>query len=156
DPSGNLFGVDFNNLYRVNTTTGAATRIAALSGGLAGGANALVFRSDGTLFSAAFNSSHLFSINTTTGPSTDLGNVGVASAGDLAFANGHLYLTGANDHLIQIDLASNNNVSSFRDVGAIGFANVFGLASPDNINLFGVAGTQVLSIDPNTGRGTAL
>jgi hypothetical protein len=160
DPKGNLYGIDFGNLYSISTTTGAATKIASLSGALAGGANALVF---GTLFSAGFTSTHLFSINPATGATTDLGNVGGFSAGDLAFANGHLYLTdfasgppsGPSD-LIRIDLNPNNTVATFADVGPIGFSNVFGLASPDNVSLIGVAGTQVLSINPATGAGTVV
>jgi hypothetical protein len=154
-PTGQLFGVDFSNLYSINTATGAATLIAPLSGGLAGQANALVFSNGGTLFSAGFGSTHLFTINPATGATTDVGNVGTSSAGDLAFANGHLYLTGSNNDLIQIDLTG-TNVSAFKDLGPIGFTNVFGLASPDNVNLFGVAGTQDLSINPVTGAGTLL
>jgi hypothetical protein len=38
-------------------------------------------------------------------------------------------------------------------VGNIGVANVFGLATPDNVTLYGVAGTNVYTIDPTTGAG---
>jgi hypothetical protein len=154
-PTGQLYGIDLSNLYTINTTTGAAMLVAPLSGGVRGQANALVFSRTGTLFTAGFTSTHLFTINPTTGATTDVGNVGTASSGDLAFANGFLYLTGANNDLIRITL-SGNNVSSFLDVGPIGFSNVYGLASPDGVNLYGVAGTQVLSINPLTGAGTVL
>jgi hypothetical protein len=152
DPTGNLYGISFTDLYRINTATGAATLIAPH--GVPGG-NALVFRKDGTLFSSGFASTDLFTINPATGATADVGNVGIASAGDLAFANGHLYLTAINNDLIRIDLTG-ANVSGFTDVGPVGFSNVFGLASPDNIHLYGVAGTKVLSIDPNTGQGTVV
>jgi hypothetical protein len=38
-------------------------------------------------------------------------------------------------------------------VGPINFASVFGLASPDNAILYGVAGTQIITVNPATGAG---
>src|SRR4030088_258139 len=82
DPSGNLFGISFTNLYRINTTTGAATLIGPT--GIPGG-NALVFGTNGTLFAAGNTTTNLFSVNPSTGAGTVLGNDGFFSSGDLAF-----------------------------------------------------------------------
>jgi len=150
DPSGNLYGLDFTTLYRVNKTTGVATAIGAM--GIPGG-NALTFGSNGTLYSAGNSSAELYTVNTSTGAATDIGTTGFASAGDLAFKGGMLYLAATNNHLIRIGL-SGGLVSGATDVGAFGFSNVFGLATGDNGVLYGVSGTQVFSVNTTTGAGT--
>jgi hypothetical protein len=145
DPNGKLFGISFSNLYTINTTTAAATLIGPLG---TSAANALVFGSNGTLYAAGGTS--LFTVNPTTGASTNLGNTGFASAGDLAFNGGNLYL--ASGGLVKIDLA---NVSNSQLVGPFGFSNVFGLATGDNGTLYGVAGTQIFTVDRATGAGSS-
>lgn len=148
DAQGDLWGVSFNNLYRINTDTGAAMLVGAT--GIPNG-NALVFGSDGTLYAAGAQSTSLYSINTATGAATALGDVGALSAGDLAFFGGELYLSSASDELIHIDLAP----VSGTPVGPFGeFHNVFGMARGDDGVLYGVAGTDVFSIDVATGQGT--
>jgi hypothetical protein len=161
-PTGQLFGTSFTSLYSINAGTGAATLIGGL--GAAGlGMNALVFRTDGVLLGAGFLSRDLFSIDVTTGAATSLGTTGYRSAGDLAFHNGHLYLSSMNDDdadgpnpgdidsLIEIDQST--IVGTL--IGPIGFSNVFGLATGDDNELYALSGTTVLVIDPTTGAGTA-
>ena len=41
-------------------------------------------------------------------------------------------------------------------IGNIGFSSVFGLASPNGTDLFGLAGTNVLLIDSTIGSGTPI
>jgi hypothetical protein len=152
DSSGNLYGVSFTDLYRINTTTGVATDLGTIQNGPGVGFNALVFGTNGVLYSAGNSSTNLYSINPTTLVATNLGNIGADSGGDLAFVGGNLYLSSSLDHLIRINNPSGPATGT--DLGPIGFANVFGLASPDNATLYGVAGTQVLTINIATGAGT--
>jgi hypothetical protein len=152
DPNGNLYGVSFTDLYKIDASTGAATDLGAITGAPGAGFNALVFGTDGTLYSAGFSSQELYSINPTTLAATDLGNLGVESGGDLAFVGGNLYLSSSTSHLILVNNPSGPATGT--DLGPIGFPNVFGLASPDNATLYGVAGTQILLINPANGAAT--
>ena len=150
DPTGKLFGITFSQLFSINTTTAAATLIGNLGAEL----NSLVFGADGTLYAA---NSSLYKINVVTGAASKVPTSGnnptpYVSSGDLAFVSNKLYLTSSvNNSLVTVN-TSNGKGSN---VGAVGFANVYGLASSDN-SLFGVAGTTVLSINMSTGAGTAL
>jgi cysteine-rich repeat protein len=65
-------------LYRVDTTTGATTRVGGLTGGGAFGDTGgdLAFRSDGALFATARFTSHLGRIDPTTGAVSDVGSSG--------------------------------------------------------------------------------
>lgn len=148
DPSGNLYGVTFTDLYAINKTTAATTLI----GSLGTAVNSLVFDGSGTLYAANNN---LYSINTGTGAASLIGNGGApySSSGDLAFVGGKLYLSSTpGDSLIELDTAT--GAGSL--IGNIGFGSVFGLATDNNIDLYGISGTTVLSIDLITGAGTAL
>jgi hypothetical protein len=150
DPTGNLFGLSFTNLYRINPFTAAVTPIGAH--GVPGG-NALVFGTDGTLYAAGTSSTNLYTLSTTTGSSTLLGNVGFASAGDLAFNGGtnSLFLSATTNQLVAINLGGPISGTA---VGPFGFSSVFGLATADNGILYGVAGTSIFSVNTATGTGT--
>ena len=150
DPLGNLFGVSFTNFYSISKATGAATSIGALGAGIHA-ANALVFRSDGTLYLADSITTDLYTVNTGTGAATSLGSTGFSSSGDLAFNGGDLYLSATTDQLVRIDL---NNLASSAAVGSFGVSSVLGLATADNGLLYGVSGAQVFSVDTSTGAGT--
>lgn len=148
DPSGNLFGITFGSLYSINSTTAASSLIGALGTG----ANSLVFDSAGNLFTA---NTSLYSVNVFTGAATPIGNGGdpYSSSGDLAFVGGRLFLSSTSGNtLVELDPTTGVGTA----IGPIGFSSVFGLATPDNVNLFGTAGTQVLSINTATGAGTSL
>jgi hypothetical protein len=153
DASGNLFGISFTNLYRINTTTAAATLVGAL--GLASpGNNSLVFGSNGVLYAASVSTGHLYTVNTSTGLATDRGDIGFFSSGDLAFNGGALYMSSTSDRLIRIALDGSDNVVGVTDVGGLGFSNVFGLATGSDGVLYGVSGTTVFSVNTATGAGT--
>lgn len=147
-PTGTLYGISFNSLYTINTTTAAATLIGGL--GLTG-ANALVFGSDGTLYTAAFNTTNLYTVSTLTGAAISIGNIGFNSAGDLAFNGGNFYLSSTTNQLVSINLSGTVSGSA---VGPLGFFNVFGLATADNGTLYGVSGQNVFSVNTATGAGT--
>ncbi|MHB1025274.1 MAG: PEP-CTERM sorting domain-containing protein [Desulfobacteria bacterium] len=148
-PNGDLYGVTFTDLYKVNQTTGASTLIGSLG---YFGENALVFGKDGTLYAGSDTSTNLYSVNTTTGAATVLGNIGYYSAGDLAFdSGGALYMSSKTNQLINIDTTSYVGTS----VGPIGYSNVYGFAfGPDGV-MYGVSGTSVFSIDLTTGAGSS-
>lgn len=149
DPSGNLWGITYNNLYFIDKTTAASTLIG--STGIS--SNSLVFGSDGTLYTA---NNSLWSISTSRGSATLVGNGGdqYNSSGDLAFVGGELLLSsaGLEDHLIEL----NTRDGSGALIGGIGFSRVYGLASPNGTDLYGVTGTEVVSINPTTGLGTSI
>ncbi len=90
-------------------------------------------------------------MNTSTGAGTSLGNIGFFSGGDLAFNGGNLFMSSTTNQLIKIDLTP---VVSGTAVGPFGFTDVFGLATGQDGVLYGVSGTQILSINTNTGAGT--
>ena len=145
NPTGSLYGISFTDLYSVNKNTGQTTLIGNL-GSVNGTANALVFGSDGTLYMAG---STLYTVNTITGASTSVGGIGFQSAGDLAFVGSDLFMAADNDHLVKVDTLTGTGT----DIGAIGVQSVFGLASPDNATLYGMAGQAVFTI--NTSNGAA-
>lgn len=160
DPTGNLFGISFDNLFSVNTITAAVTRIGRLGttsegaeprlGPIEGNATGLVFAADGTLYMAG---STLYKVDTHTGLSTAVGSgIGFQSAGDLAFIGGELYMATSDHRLVKIDTTTGVGI----DIGPIGVTNVFGLATPDNVTLYGMAGQTVFTIDTRTGAAGAL
>ncbi len=145
-PAGILYGISFTSIYTIDALTAVPTFIG--DHGIAEG-NALVFNADGVLYAAGAGTSFLYTINPATGAGQALGDIGFASAGDLAFYNGVLYMSSETDELIQISLSTFQGTS----VGPIGFGEVFGLATGDNGVLYGVAGTQVFSLNVTTGAG---
>jgi hypothetical protein len=152
DPSGNLWGVSFTNLYSINKSTGTATNVGALGAGINGN-NALVFSSTGILYSASSTNKNLYTINTSTGAATSLGQINMNnnSSGDLAFNGGSLYLSNMNDQLVKIDLS---NLANSVELGDLGYSLVYGLATAGNSVLYGVSGNTVFSVNTTTGAGT--
>lgn len=146
-PTGDLFGISFSALYRVNSTTGATTLVGGL-GAVSGTANALVFGSDGTLYMAG---NTLYTVNTLTGASTAIGSgIGYQSGGDLAFVGGSLYMASSGNQLIQVNVGTGAGTL----IGSLGVPNMFGLATPDNATLYGVAGQTVYLVNTGTGAAT--
>lgn len=150
DPTGHLYGITFTQLFQINKSTGAAT----LVGNLGTSLNSLVFGSDGTLYGA---SDRLFTINKTSGLASSItngnGGYNFTSSGDLAFIGGDLFLTSTpGDNLVSLNTTNGKG----KLVGAIGFSSVYGLASDDGSNLYGLSGTQILRINSTTGAGTLL
>ncbi len=145
-PTGDLYGISFTNLYRVNSSTGATTLVGGL-GGVSGTANALVFGADGTLYMAG---SSLYTVNTLTGAASAIGAIGFQSGGDLAFIGGNLFMASSGNQLIGVDLLTGDGTL----IGNLGVGSMFGLATPDNVNLYGVAGQSVYLINTGTGAAT--
>lgn len=145
DPTGKLFGLSFGALYEVDAQTAETTLIG--SHGVPGG-NALVFGGDGTLYAAGFSGSGLFTLDPGSGATTSLGSTGFASGGDLAFVGDEFYLASSGGELVRLDLG---DLSQSAAVGDFGVANVFGIATSAEGQLFGVGGTSIFSVDLATG-----
>ena len=150
DRRGELFGVSPTDAYVIDPEDGSAVIIGPHG---IPTANALVFGPDGTLYAAGSGSSYLYEIDTTTGSAFAIGDIGFASAGDLAFSLGDLYMSATNDKLIKVDLMAG---AAGQAVGPFGFIDVFGLATAANEAMYGVSGTQLLTVDSGTGAGAGL
>ena len=146
DTSGNLFGITFSGLYSINAATAASSLIG--SHGVPGG-NALVFGSDGTLYSAGNSSRDLYSIDASSGATTSLGTTGFTSGGDLAFVGDDFYLAAGGSNLVSIDL---DDLTASSVVGSFGVGSVFGIATDEADIMYGVGGTQIFTVDLNTGE----
>ncbi|MEQ8840990.1 MAG: hypothetical protein RIB98_08415 [Acidimicrobiales bacterium] len=107
DDNGNLYGVGFSALYRLDSS-GAATLVGSHD---VGSTNALAFAPDGRLFSAT-TSGDLVLLDVATGTGAVVGEFGdgLTSSGDLIIRDGVLYGTvqgsGSGDALVEIDPAS--------------------------------------------------
>ena len=85
DPSGQLFGITFNELYEINATDASVALVG--THGIPS-AVALTFNSDGTLYAASGSNTNLYTINPNDGTSVAIGSTGHRAAGDLAFNSG--------------------------------------------------------------------
>jgi hypothetical protein len=170
DPSGNLYGISEDKLYRIDTSSATTIASPTLVGNMGIYSQSLVFGADGTLYTAT---SELYTLSTTTGQATLVGSGGYAYGtpygltGDLAFIGGQLYLTAAStdfdtqtsyEDLVALDTGNGHGtlIGHLGSNPGTGFLTVWGLATPDNVTLYGVAGRQVISIDPATATGTLL
>lgn len=91
-PEGQLFGVadGLNALYRINTTTGRATRVGPLSGlptTQSGFDFGLTFTADGRLWMSSDTTKQLWEVNPSTGAVRLVGNLGVMISGLAARGN---------------------------------------------------------------------
>ena len=151
DPNGNLFGISGNGLFTIDKTTGAATALGGPLGLV--DTTSLVFSSAGTLYTA---NNSLCTINPLSGVGATVGHGGdgYQSSGDLAFFGDQLYLTSTHtqtsDTLIKVNAATGAGTL----LGDIGFPNVYGMATNDNVTLYGFSGTKVIRINPATGAGS--
>jgi hypothetical protein len=136
-----------NDLYSFNIATGKSTLIAHTSDTL----EALAFNAYGVLYGLGKDDGNLYTINTTTGAMSLVGNVGVSVFGDtggLSFSsNGTLYAT-INDALYTISTVNGSAtaVDPANPSVGIGYSTISGLAfgpatvpEPSSIILSGLA-----------------
>jgi len=88
-PTGNLYGISFNSLYSIKCHD--CRSHAHWQHSIACG-NALVFATDGHGLCSGLPNYFSLQHKYWTGASTNLGNMGFSSGGDLAFNSGSLYL----------------------------------------------------------------
>jgi len=155
--SGTLYGTTELSLYSISG--GAATPI---GGAYSGGLHMSALTGFGTgLLGAANNSTSIYTINTSSGVATVNGTYssgGYTSAGDLAFAGSTLYddVVGSNGYDELVNASSGTVVGYFCLGAACDFSDFYGLAyDPTTDTMYGVAGTQVYTVDLSTGGLTA-
>lgn len=185
-PMGEMYGIDSNNLYRINRSTGAPTQVGPLGLGSLFGPqtpNALEFDADGRLFYATrvdgigLSPPEFGRIDLTTGqartisPLRGLGDFGLQtefhSAGDLAYgADGYFYMTECPPTGFSLQCGSTTNglvridpLAAELDATLIGdtrFSRVYGLDFAGDDLLGTLLDGRMISIDITTGMGTAL
>lgn len=146
DLSGHMYGVAYEELYRITPRTGRAEWIGTLDDS----ANALTFVSDGTLVAAGDGG--VITVDTVTLRQSRLGGARFVSSGDIVgLPDGYLYWSvegDAGDRLVRVD-PHNGVVTELGDIGtdgvyALGFAygELYGFTSGD----------KAIVIDSSTGR----
>ncbi len=153
--NGDLYGISAHKLYRIDPATAAVTSIGLHNLSYA---TSLVFSNDGAETYTAANT--LLAIDTASAKTTLIGsgNDPYYSSGDLTFIGGVLYLTSktsdnpVEDYLVKLDTVKGKGTV----VGPIGYPNVFGTGTNDNVRLYGFSGTKVISINITTGAGSMI
>ncbi|MFM9264753.1 hypothetical protein [Tychonema sp. BBK16] len=148
--SGQLFGITFRDLYKIDPNIGSASLIGAF--GL-GPLNALEFANN-ILYAAG--GSKLYTINSSNGEATLVADLGsnFNSSGDLVFdATNNRFLatsTGTtSDSLFSVSLTGQAT-----KIGDIGFKNVFGISSTIGGFIGFTEDKKYILIDSITGKGT--
>ena len=149
DLNGYMYGVAYDELYRITPTNAAVTHVATLDAQY----NALTFVSDGPLVAAG--DSQVVSVDTTTGRTKRIGGNGYTSSGDIVgLPDGYLYWStsgGGSDDLVQIDPTTGAAVR----LGSIGQSGVYALGYAYG-ELYGFTdGSKVMVIDSTTGKATS-
>nr|WP_294858045.1 gliding motility-associated C-terminal domain-containing protein [uncultured Fluviicola sp.] len=155
-PSGNLYGIDFYNFYKVDTTNGALTFISSINA-FSTGFNSLVgFNEDYVL--AVKNTSGLYKIHTSTGDTTLIGLLGYYPAGDITYYKGSYYMADIMNRLIRFKLDFPNSIIS--DIEIAGTMNtvdnaVYGIVTmgevtceKDDLQMIAFEGTTVYRVNP--------
>ena len=149
DLTGRMYGVAYDELYRVTPATAAVTHVATLDASY----NALTFVSDGTLVAAG--DSQVVAVDTSTGRTTRIGRNDYTSSGDIVgLPDGYLYWSvqgGGSDDLVRIDPSTGTATR----LGAIGSSGVYALGYAYG-SLYGfTSGNEAIVIDATTGRTTS-
>lgn len=148
DLSGHMYGVAYEELYRITPSSARVEWLATLDASQ----NALTFVSDGTLVAAGDGG--VVSIDLTTYRTRAIGGRGYESSGDIVgLPDGYLYwsvLGGSSDVLVQIDPQSGAAV----ELGPIGTNGVYSLGYAYGELLGFTSGNKVIVIDAGTGRTT--
>jgi hypothetical protein len=150
-----LYGISFNEFYRVSTSTGIATPIGQLG---INDANALVFDKNGRGLTKGYQDTQLYAItNVATGQASFIGNTGKwESAGDLTFYNSTLVLSGYTGDLTtakEAIVTLNPSTGAVQHVAQTNVVQLYGLVSPSTNHLYGFAGTSMYQLFP--GAATA-
>ena len=156
-PDGNVYGITFDKLFRVDRGTGLATFVADVPGIVNVG---MTFLNDGTLL-ATDKAGGVRQINPNTGAVTEVGTFGggFATAGDLvAVADGTMFAISdegpVGDELTNnVLLTVNTTTGAATSVGQIGYGQVFGVAVANNAVYAFTEPGEVIEINPADGSG---
>lgn len=143
-PNGELYGITFNSLYKIDIIT-AKTTFIWLHG--IPEWNALTFSSDWTLFAASATTTNLYVINLVNGSSIYFGDLWVSSEGDIELYNSIFYVIWTNGHLISI------RPEYFTDVWTLWVDNIYGLVATIDW-LIWISWNSIYSINTDTGLAT--
>jgi hypothetical protein len=151
-----LYAISFTDLYWLNARTGARHKIGKLG---VSSANALATSpATKTLYGAGRNGT-LFRINARTGRAAVIGRFGrrLASAGDLTFADGHLYATvdrpGSTWSLLAM---VNVRTGAATVIGPTGYRHVYGLLTSNGALYGATYSGKYLAMCRATGRGRVI
>lgn len=163
-PSGRLYGIDFYKLYHIDVFNGTVTQISTIDT-LGGGFNSLVAIDDKWLLAIRVNSG-LYKINTNTGDTVHVGNLGYYPAGDLTLFKGHYYMADVNNQLVKFTFNSSmNQLSSISSIGTMNtpFSSVYGVVTvgdtdcnTDSLELIAFENTNVFLVNPINGNCTSI
>jgi gliding motility-associated-like protein len=156
-PSGSLYGIDFYNLYKVDTLNASLTYIANIDVG-GGGFNSLIALNDDYLL-GIYTNSGIYKINTQNGSKFLVGYCHFFPAGDITFYKGCFFMADMTNSLIKIKL--NDNCTSIMSVENIGQMNtatntVYGIltvgdasCTEDNLKLFAFEDWRIYEVNPD-------
>lgn len=155
-PNGDVYGTTFGSLYRINVSNGTSTPVG--SHGLS--LNALSTGPGGFLYGIPSGGGAVYRLDPNTAKATLIGNLnGFQSSGDLIYddRSSQFFATATgsstSDNLFAFQLTPSGQVSSSRQIGSVGFEDVWGLSIINGV-LRGYTGDREISIDPGTGRGS--
>ncbi len=151
-----LYAISFTDLYWLNTRTGARHKIGRLG---ISSANALATRPETNTLYGADRSGDLFTINARTGRAAIIGRFGrrLSSAGDLTFADGHLYAT-VDRHGSKWSFLATVNIrtGAANVIGPTGYRDVYGLVTENGAIYGATYSGKFLAICRITGRGRVI
>ena len=146
-PSGVLYGVTSNDLYRIDLQTAQITYIGSHRASLV----ALAFRRDGTLMGAGGD--RLVTVDVATARATEVGRMSRLALGDLEFtAAGDLYMTATSGELVRLDPST----AATTIIGPIGYSRLYGLSAAVLDSFYSFSGARLLRIDARTGVAEVL
>ena len=157
-PDGQLYGISYDALYKINAKTGQATLIADHT---FAGANGFFIGPDGTAYISSNAYVGTYTLNLATGETSVLPasstnynsstTDGKPWAGDIAMIKGELVLTAAHEKFILIDPV---NGATIEEVSH-GIEGLSGIAAVGN-TLYGVANGSLYSFNLATGGSTLI
>lgn len=152
-PSGKMYALTLTHLHEINAGDATIMSSTYITGSIAGySPNALTCDSQNKLYAAAFFRTNLYSINPDNGQSTDLGNMGYYSAGDLSILDENtLLLTTHANQLVRVNKAD-GQASLLTTINAN--TTIYGTISiPNqdcanaNVDLIAFGGTNVYKVN---------
>jgi hypothetical protein len=150
---GTLFGLSYQNLYRIDTTTGAATLVGQMGNFVPPVSFDATFDSAGNLFLVEQNgasTSSLYKVNASTGLATLVGSTGFSVTG-LDYEGGTLYGFTLDGKLISINtqtgvgtfLVNESGANNYISVGATADPGAAAAPEPSTLVLLGIGAAGV-------------
>ena len=136
--SGELYGVSFNTLFKIDANDARTVKVGSLG---RGDINALTFTADGQLLAAGFAGKGVYSVNLDTAQMSLVGDFGARAAGDLSMHEGQIYLSTNEGDLRTMDYVDGKLSQEYTIVAQVDRLT-YGLASQEG-ELYTVVGTEL-------------